>query len=366
LDEPKKKVLIIRWGAFGDHIFLTPIYPLLKADGYHVTVYSTKQGLSILKGNPYVDKIILRPPEFEKDYVTKEELAAHWKEVSKGYDKVINFTGSIEESLLKSVYQKDFSWNQDRLMKECNVNYADRMLEIAGYPHIKGKTGQLFFSKQEKQLAKKLRKKWSEYFMIVWPLSGSSVHKSYPWTDLVASELLSKYPDIMIISTGDMVCRAINFPNHPRIKDFTGKWSFRKAMTILPYADLVIGSDTGLLQAAGCFDTPKVLMLSSNTKECLAKYWENVTCLSADVECHPCFRLHYSMETCNFLKTESGKPVAPMCTIMLHPDKIYDAIEHYYLKWREKNHGRNTISWRPEDVFRGGEIIRLPLQKAAI
>jgi len=335
-----KKCLVIRWGAFGDHIFLTPIYPLLKADGWHITVYTSKAGLSILKNNPHVDKIIRRPVEFRRDNVTKDELDKHWAEVSNGYDRVINFSGSIEGALLKTIHSKDILLSKEKLMELCNINYYDRMLEIAGYPEKSGAKAELYFSNMEKKLSKKFRDKWVGKFLIIWPLSGSSSHKAYPWADLLASDLLARYDDIVIITTGDALCGLINFPQHDRVRNFSGQWSFRRAMSIVPHADLVVGGDTGLLHVAGCYDVPKVLMLTTNTKECLAKHWDNVTCVSANVPCQPCFKLHYSMKTCNYYKTASGKPVAPMCTLHLKPQKVFEAIEKYYLNWKEKKYAR--------------------------
>ena len=103
-------------------------------------------------------------------------------------------------------------------------------------------------------------------------------------------------------------------------------------MVMTKYADVVVGPETGLMVAAGCFDTPKIMMLSHSSEENLTKYWKNCTALSAGVECQPCHQLHYTRDSCP-LDVRMGHPI---CMGELQPVELYDALELEYNKWKEK------------------------------
>lgn len=376
-----KKCLIIRYGAAGDMVFMTPLLRLLKQDGYHITINTHKRGKEILKCNPYIDEYLDHIPSLLaneqvrtrwKDIISKinkmlqdgdlcdgrqdvyaemdrfmcqdldtlanDYLDVHWAKISKGYDKVINLSGSIEGSLLKVPWKKDFYQSKEELAKTCNVNYIDRTLELGGYPNTKGKKAEMHFSVFEHDLCKRIRIKHFREFLILWPLSGSSPHKAYPHSELLAEAILRSMPEATIIVTGDKSCHLIEWPPHPRVKSYVGKWPIRKAMCMTQYVDLVIGGDTGVLQAAGCFDTPKVLILSSTTEENIAKYWTNYECVSANVECQPCYKLHYSVKTCNTVACIEGlEAMAAQCMMNLMPGKVFKAIAEVYKKWQRSH-----------------------------
>jgi ADP-heptose:LPS heptosyltransferase len=335
----QKKCLVIRYGAFGDHIIASPIYRLLKKDGYHITVNTTKTGMMMLKCNPFIDKFLEH-----KTMPADENLTKHWEEISQGYDKVINLSESIEGSLLKIKSRPDFNQSKEELFKECNVNYYDRTAEVAGYPDAKGMRGELYFSRFESKVAKRFEKKYRSYFKILWPLSGSTSHKAYPFAENVAMSLLTNHQDIMIFITGDMACEILAW-QHPRTKNYIGR-AIRHNMALIPYMDLVIGNDTGMLHAAGCFDVPKILLLSSITKETLSKYWTNAVELSAGVECQPCFKLHYDKD---MERDSDGYVLSHTCTVnrigwakcmaKLKKETVYAEIKKVHNKWREKRYG---------------------------
>ena len=61
------------------------------------------------------------------------------------------------------------------------------------------------------------------------------------------------------------------------MKHYSGTWGIRKSLLWTKYADLVIGTETGILNGAGCFDTPKIVMLSHSTEENLSKTLEELS-----------------------------------------------------------------------------------------
>lgn len=294
-----------------------------------MTLHVTKRGEHVIRCNPHIDKIIY----YKDDTVAHEDLEGYWNGLAKGYDKFINLSESVEGTLLKPEGKPEFDWPKEKRHKECNVNYMDRTLEIGGYGHIKGKNGELYFSQFEHRLAKQIRNKYKDKFLILWALSGSAVHKAYPYMEFVCRVLLQRYEDIEIFFVGDIACELLEF-SHPRVKCYSGKWPIRKSLIMTKYADLVIGPETGVLNAAGCFDTPKILFLSHSTHENISKYWQNVTPLASHVtSCYPCHQLHYSLNSCELhpvLKT-------PLCMAQLDAKMVLDSIENVYQNRRQNN-----------------------------
>lgn len=335
-----KTVLVVRLGAFGDLVMITPVLRKLKEEGYHVTVNVKKnQSDAILKNNPHIDKFIYHDPD-----MPSSEFFEHWKEMAKDYDKYINLSGSIEEYLLKKQGTPEFDWSWEKRHGFCNINYYDHTLEGSGYSDT-GQNGELFFSQTEISQGRAFKKKYRDKFIILWSLSGSSYHKAYPYTEYVMQALLAMHKDVMILAVGDLLCDVFS-PGliHPRIKNYIGKWPMRKSVLMTKFADCVVGTDTGLLVAAGTTDTPKVIMLSHTSRENLTKYWKNVTPLSADVGCQPCHRLIYTLDACPL--EESIK--SPICMSQLPSKTVLNAVNNYYQEWKN-----GDVIQRKQDALPG-------------
>lgn len=318
-----KTVLIIRLGALGDIVIITPLLRLLKQDGYHVTVNISNYSKAILDNNPYVDELIIHDSN-----IKNSDLGAHWEKISKGYDRIINLSGSIEESLLKKATGHKLAEATRESLND--ANYSDETLRLGGYEDKQGLNGELFLSKEEERFARNFRKKYRKCFLVIWALSGSSAHKSYPYAEYVAQVLLDQHSDIVFITVGDDMCQLLEW-KHKRTKNKAGRWSIRKSIAIAKYADLIVTPQTAMSVISSCFDTPKLVLLSHSTCNNLCKYWNNHFCVHADVDCYPCHQLHYSSKTCSctdkVLKT-------PVCMTELNPDVVYNEIEKQYNNWR--------------------------------
>jgi ADP-heptose:LPS heptosyltransferase len=320
-----KTVLVLRWGGYGDAVMISPVFPLLKREGYHVTTHLSEDCMKVLRGNPYIDKIILH----KRDSVKNEDLGKYWEEISQGYDRFINFSGTIEEALLKREISgnDEYFLPKDERHKKCNKNYYDHTLEHAGFK-VRGMNGELHFTKKEHREMQSFLKKYKDKFIVLWSLSGSSFHKAYPYTEYVACEFLERYPDTIIITVGGIACQLLEW-EHPRTICKSDKFDMRKSMLLTKYADLVIGVETGVLNAAGCYDTPKIILLSHSSEENLTKYWKNCYPLTADVPCYPCHQLHYSLQSCPLDELE-----IPLCISELKPMKVLNTMEKIYKDWK--------------------------------
>lgn len=315
-----KTVLLSRYGAFGDLIMLTPVLRQLKKEGYYVVLNAQGSSRNVLTCNPNIDDQIIQV----QDEIQPDKLDEYWAELSKGFDRFINLNGSIEGDLLKTEGTLEFSLLKEKRHELCNKNYIDHTMKIAGYDII-GAQPEMFFSKIEHQWARKLIKKLKHKYLILWSLSGSSYHKAWPYTEYVATEFLDAHPDTHVITVGDLACKLLEW-EHPRTYSWSDNITIRKAMILTQYADLVIGTETGLLNAASCFDTPKIIMLSHSSEENLTKHWRNVEAVNGNTHCYPCHQLHYSKKSCPL----NSATQTPLCMTMIRPEQVLLRMEKFY------------------------------------
>lgn len=339
-----RTALVIRYGALGDAVMVTPVLKLLKQEGYHVTLNCSEYSRSVYDNNPNVDRFMVH----KTGSVPNKQLGEYWDLLGKNFDRVVNLSQSIEGALLKVPWDPDYKLSKEELHEKCNKNYYDYTCEIAGFPDSKGERGELFFSREEELWAQEQMKRMKNRFVILWSLSGSSFHKVYHRAEEVAKRFLDRHKmEVKIITIGDDVCRLLEW-EHSETKNRCGMWSVRKSLVMTKYAHLVVGTETGLLVAAGTFSTPKIVMMSHASEENLTKYWQNCIPLHSDAACHPCHKLHYSLDTCPLvpiadapsetydngnMKFETRESY-PACMALLKPEALYEAIEQFYLKWR--------------------------------
>jgi ADP-heptose:LPS heptosyltransferase len=320
------RVCVVRLGAYGDCIQITPIFRELKKQGHHVTFYCQSYGKEVVSHDPNIDKFVIHDGS-----VPIDELFKYLDEkIAPQYDKLINLSSVVEKGLLVLDNSDDYYMkHRDRRAKFGSINYSDALLEKAGLD-IRGQNPELYFTNLEERLAKKVRNEHKNKFMILWSLSGSGYHKVYPYSEYVA-EALYKYPDIVILTVGDELCEILEWKNS-RTRNYSGKWPIRKSMIMTKYADCVVGTETGVLNAASAYDTPKVILLSHSSEDNLTKYWRNTTSLSSGDYCQPCHSLVKSRMQC---EREPGLGT-PICMAHIHSKDVFNAIMENYMKWRQK------------------------------
>jgi ADP-heptose:LPS heptosyltransferase len=213
-----------------------------------------------------------------------------------------------------------------------NTNYHEWTAEIAEVPF---KPCKLFYpTSLETFNAGELIDQAS--FNILWALSGSSLHKFYPHQDAVIARILLEMPEARIFLVGDEACRLLEqgWENDPRVTLLSGKMQIRETLTLAGIVDLVVGPETGVLNAVGMEKNPhKVIFLSHSSANNLTKYWVNVQALTpVSCPCHPCHQLHYTAELCS----QDAETGAALCAQDIPPYKVYDAIEKVYKNWKRE------------------------------
>ena len=379
-DPKQKRALVVRYGAFGDQIQSTPVFRLLKERGYHVTVNCTPMGADVIKHNPNVDDYALQLQEI----VPNSQLKEYWEEMAKHYDLFVNLTGAVEDNLLKpdramykaiDILRKKapdatevqlFEKVVEQFRKEIGgSNYYDEHLKKAGLSE-RGLNGELYFSEDEEIVAHDFRQRHKGAFLILWSLSGSAYHKLYPYFQQVVQKVLLEIPEALVISVGDERCIPMERVASPRYLPRAAVWPIRQSLIMTKYVDCVVGSETGVLNAAGCFPTPKITLLSHSSHENLCQYWENDFCLAPeDTFCHPCHMLHYlhprdgktECKTCSTVhETLEGTArdmtpscpmgrdltvlddkeagIYPLCVAQgIHPDRVVARVKEVYVLW---------------------------------
>lgn len=324
-----KKCLIIRYGAFGDNIIITPVLRQLKKDGYEIVFNGSERSQHILKGNPNIDKFI----PYKSDSVPNEQLEKHWKKIIKKEkpDRVINFSESIEVAIALHPASPRYNWPRYKRLQYGKINYYEYSAQHAGYESLDDYLPEMFLTETEEKTAQERLD--NGCFNIVWGLSGSGKNKAWPWVDIIVNNILSLVPKAHVTFVGDMPCQILEhgWDGNPRVTCRSGKISMRESIALTKYADLVVCPDTGLLHGAGCFNTPKIGLLGHTTKLNITKHFKNDYSIEADPElseCAPCGRLIYDAQTQCPTDSESG---AVFCMQYgIPPEKVEKRIMQVY------------------------------------
>lgn len=302
LPRREKTAAVVRYGAFGDMIQASSIFPGLKEEGYHVTLYCSDHGYDVVKHDPHVDRFIIQG----RDEIPPQFLGQFWEYTRKKYDKWINLCESVEATLLPPAGSMAHGWPDSVRAKYLDRNYLEFTHEIAEVPPpYRAK----FYSTMEERVWARGQANRFGRRNILWSLSGSSVHKVWPHLDAVVARVLLHYTDVDIVLVGDEASQVLErgWEKAPRVHLRSGKWSIRQSMAFAEVADLIIGTETGLLNAAGLMETPKIVTLSHSSEEMLTKHWRNVTALKQKSGCpkFPCRQLHHDWTHC--MRHESGE-----------------------------------------------------------
>jgi ADP-heptose:LPS heptosyltransferase len=310
------RILIFRSGAYGDNLIITPVIRYLKSQGHELIVVTSKRGMEVFKNNPHIERLIQH-----KEEIPIEKLADNIEEMRKKFkcEKVIDFSESVEVALSqhprspnyklpKAERRKRFDRNFyeyafEHAQNSCNeLFYVLRIKENGDWKTRFDCQPELFFDKHELyDVRDKGRCEAADFvdefkFNILLGMSGSGGNKAWPWMESLAYQICDKYPDVHIITVGDEKCRLIEPELEGRITNLSGKIPMRMSMELTGLVDLVIAPDTGIIHAAGCYETPKICLLGHNTIEGVTKHFTNDYSVEADPKlspCAPCLYLVY-------------------------------------------------------------------------
>jgi ADP-heptose:LPS heptosyltransferase/predicted SAM-dependent methyltransferase len=324
-EKPAKRAAVLRYGAFGDAIQASSLLPGLKAQGYHVTFYCTPRTQDVLRHDPHIDEFYIQ----DTDQVPNAALPHFWGWEKKKYDKFINLSESVEGTLLALPGRTNHTWPIHVRRKHMDVNYMEFQHDLADVPMPP--KPKFYATEDEKAWARKERERIGGESLVMYSLAGSSVHKVWPYQDQLFARILLRFPTARIVTVGDELSQMLEsgWENEPRVIKKSGKYTIRQSMALLAECNVVIGPETGILNAAGHMPMPKIALLSHSSANNLTKHWTNTMSVAPKgAHCHPCHLMHYSFDHCN-RDEETG---TALCASHISVDDVWSAFEGFMRK----------------------------------
>lgn len=325
----RKRCLIVRYGGYGDMLMSATVFSGLKQQGYDITVNTIPRGYDIIKNDPHVDNWIIQ----DDGQCDMTELNEYWHAISSGYDKFINLSESVEGTFLPVAGSIPHTWPYDVRRKMLGGNYYEFAYDLAGLKYSADDPPDhppFYPTDRERRIADKRKASIAAggKKVIMWCLSGSSLHKAWPYTDAVIAEFMIKTNNVSFVLVGDEYCKIMEmgWENEPRVHLKSGKWSIRETLSFAQNADIVVGPQTGVVASVAWSDVQKIIFLSHSSEENLTKYWKNTISLTPSIDrckCYPCHQLHHGFEHCK----RDEKTGAAQCQAAIEPPEVVEAIE---------------------------------------
>jgi len=335
-EKPKAKTCaVVRYGAFGDLLQASSVLAGLKRQGYHITLFTSPPGDDVVKNDPNIDEFYIQ----DKDQVPNHLLGEFWEYHRKKYDKWVQLSESVEGSFLALPGRALHEWPPGLRHSMLNHNYLQIQHEIAQVPHLP--QVRFYPTEDEKQWARRERNKLGT-FVIAWCVNGSSIHKTWGGLDNIIATVLLEFPDIEFVLLGGDAGRILEqgWENEKRVHRRCGKWSIRESLSFVQDVDLLIGPETGVLNAAANLPYPKVVFLSHSTDENLTRDWVNTHVLESkstvcpgrgNNEAPACHQLHYGWQHCR--QTTEG---IAQCQADISVEWAHRVIWHAIVSERER------------------------------
>jgi ADP-heptose:LPS heptosyltransferase len=302
-----KKVLLIRYGAYGDHCHVSNAIKAFDEEGYHITFEYNLKGYDLHRYNPRIDEHIMFDPMTEEFRQVLEKnpsaLRERWEDNQGYYDDIVIFQDSLENQLIESEDKVEYYWPLYlRRAKNANICYYDQAIKWANLPDkYYGRTGELFFKKQEHENIGISMEKYKDNYVILWALRGTMYQKAiYPLAEPVITEFCKRHPETVVITTGDSWCTNLEW-EHPNVVHKSGKINFRTAVLLSKYVDMAITPETGLGICAGAFGTPKIMLMTAASLKNIVGNDKNDYSLQSEAYCSPCTRAIYNTYNCPVL-----------------------------------------------------------------
>lgn len=353
------KILVIRLGAIGDLMFITPVLQALKNRGDRVSLVCKPHGRAIFHRSPLVDRLHVWRPEDEAWVLAHQKggdrpgaalrrASAEW---GREADEIIQLDDVIENHYLHSTrrtrpvqattegawletYEDHSPWLRGERPFRYD-NYYEVHLCQAGLEGLAEPKPVWSVLPQERRWAAKFKRRHGvgQGPLIVIQLTGSGVNKAWPYWPRLAAALLRARPQARLVTLGvlaDQVLewdwaerdrRIIPLASRQTVKGegFDLAWNrLRREVALIEAADLFIGPDTSLLHCAGLFNTPKVALMSICHARNVLTHYKNAVGLQSAAPCSPCGKLTVDC----YRGPRTG---AILCMEALAPDRVLRA-----------------------------------------
>jgi ADP-heptose:LPS heptosyltransferase len=323
-----KTAYILRHGAFGDQAHCSHLPKILKEEGYHVSFEYNWKGAQLHKYNPFIDNHVFFEPPVEWFTLANENvriaLYQKHRELKKRYDLVINLGGSLEGELIPGEASPSYYLFKRSKSQFADICFYDQTVKWAQMPKkYYGRSGELYFPKQEHDHVIDWYKKYEGKFLVIWALAGSMQQKAiYPWAKQIIDEFHSKHPDSIFCITAGKEHNDKAWENEYTV-NLVGKLPFRQIALMTRYANAVVTPETGLGIIAGSFGTPKIMLLTAASIKNIVGNDKNDFSLQSHAWCSPCQRAIYNTDYC---ECKDGHPIC----VNFNKDLVVRRIEEIY------------------------------------
>jgi ADP-heptose:LPS heptosyltransferase/predicted SAM-dependent methyltransferase len=320
LPKPAKRAAVMRPGAYGDALMASSVFRHLKREGYHVTVYTEEPGEQILRHDPHVDRIVM----IGTGQIPTGFLAQYFQHEVKKYERAIDLMECVEKNALGWPRDCRYFWPAKVRRQIFGDNYVERIHQLAELPQAEYE--QRYYATAAEQAEAKAWQKahCGDEPMVVIAPTGSTAPKFWPYLQGFLKQLAAV--EIHAVILGDL--RGMKAPADPRIHEIGLAWPMRKALALALRADVVIGQETGLLNAVAMEPMRKIVLLSHSTAENLTKHWVNTETLTGNVPCYPCHRIHLSFDHC--VRDEATGAAA--CQAAISPEALMEQVRRRFIK----------------------------------
>ncbi len=326
------RTLVIRLGAIGDLVFITPVLKALKEAGDYVGLVCKDHGQAIFHGSGLADRLHLWSEEDEaaaaEDGVAKDRLEAIWARAQENYgedyDRIIRLDDIIENHYLWPTRRTEIvgrsregAWircREDHTPWERGErpfrydNYYEVMLAAAGIKGIARPEPIWRVLPPERRWVRKfIRKNGLGHSRVaVFQLSGSGPTKAWPYWPNLARALLRAFPDLRIVTLGvgadqllewdwaDLNPRIVALASRQTVvgDGYKNSWNrLRREVALIEAADLFVGPDSSTLHCAGGMATPKIGLMTICHSKNLLTHYRNCVGIQSRAPCSPCGKL---------------------------------------------------------------------------
>ena len=325
-----KRVLISRYAAFGDIIHCSHLPRLLKDEGYDYVAFETNwKGSQLLCNNPFIDKLLyFEPSKHQAVFGSEAMLDKHWKELSREYDLFINLYKSIENTVVAMEDMPEYFMHQKARDWMGKISFYDQTTKWAGFPHLMGKyRGEIWYTPEEREMVEKYMKKFEGKFVVMINLTGTTIHKVLLDPEEYIDYILNKYPDAVVIATGDSSCKDL-VKLSDRVTTIAGKFPFRQAAHVVRYVDCLLTMESGLGVIGNMWETPTIQIMTSSSQTNHPNNAKGDFSFQSQARCSPCSKGPYKFLGCPH---SNGYPAC----VYIDRDIVKEKIDATYRAYKE-------------------------------
>lgn len=314
------KFLLIRFSSIGDIVLTTPVIRNLKqqTSGAEIHFLTKKKFISVLEGNPYLEKIHPLDKSFRS---TIRELKAE------NFDYIIDLHRNLRSKRVKLALKRiSFSFNKLNFRKWLLVNFkinrlpekhiVDRYLDtITLFIDAPDKKGLDYFIPSTQNFPELPK---TPYVVIV--IGANHFTKQMPLEKLQSLCNSIHKPQILIGGPDDKE-RAYSLAKMLKVEplNYTGRLTLNQSAMIISLADWVITPDTGMMHIAAAFQR-KIISVWGNTIPAfgMGPYRPHEASALFEVKglkCRPCSKIGYSKCPRNHFKCMNLQDVEKMASL---------------------------------------------------